>query len=228
MAILNRNIFKEFTSDLTEVNINCKTERAAIDLLNFLGENGFKWAVTGNDFKVSNSTYWDTYKGKTFYNVNRLNKRVSWGLIDDFEKTYYEWKLMKKLTKEDLNWDTFKSEKIAVHCKTQQEVAEFLCWINQIKEIEINNLLEACYLGWKDYKERVCFEFISYREELGYSSCGFYKSNGFEVIEWINPKNIFEISGTINTDLSLRDFYEKFIDFIESQNSSFGGTISEK
>ena len=228
MAILNRNIFKEFTSDLTEVNINCKTERAAMDLLNFLGENGFKWAVTGNDFKVSNSTYWDTYKEKTFYNVNRLNKRVSWGLMDDFEKTYYEWKLMKKLTKEDLNWDTFKSEKIAVHCKTQQEVAEFLCWINQIKEIEINNLLETCYLGWKDYKERVCFEFISYREELGYSSCGFYKSNGFAVIEWINPKNIFEISGTINTDLSLRDFYEKFIDFIESQNSSFGGTISEK
>lgn len=40
MAILNRNIFKEFTSDLTEVNINCKTERAAMDLLNFLGENG--------------------------------------------------------------------------------------------------------------------------------------------------------------------------------------------
>lgn len=102
MAILNRNIFKEFTSDLTEVNINCKTERAAMDLLNFLGENGFKWAVTGNDFKVSNSTYWDTYKGKTFYNVNRLNKRVSWGLVDDFEKTYYEWRPDKTITKENL------------------------------------------------------------------------------------------------------------------------------
>ena len=65
MAILNRNIFKEFTSDLTEVNINCKTERAAMDLLNFLGENGFKWAVTGHDFNVSNSNYWDNAAGKT-------------------------------------------------------------------------------------------------------------------------------------------------------------------
>ena len=227
MAILNRNIFKEFTSDLTEVNINCKTERAAMDLLNFLGENGFKWAVTGSDFETLNNTYWNAYKGKTFYNVNRLNKRVSWGLMDDFEKTYYEWKPDKTITRENLTWDIFASENIAIHCKTQQEVAEFLCWINQNKEIEINNLLEACYLGWKDYKERICFEFISYREELGYSSCGFFKSNEFEVIEWSVSKNIFEISGTINTDLSLRDFYEKFIDFIESQNSSFGGNIND-
>ena len=224
MAILNRNIFKEFTSDLTEVNINCKTERAAKDLLNFLGGNGFKWAVSGG---ILNGTYWNTYKEKTFYNINKIYKTVSWGLTDDFKETYYEWKLMKKLTKEDLNWDMFKSEKIAVHCKTQQEVAEFLCWINQNKEIEINNLLEACYLGWKDYEERVCFEFISHREELGFSSCGFFKSNGFEVIEWSVSKNILEISGTINTDLSLRDFYEKFIDFMESQNSSFGGSIND-
>lgn len=227
MAILNRNTFKEFTSDLTEVNISCKTERAAMDLLNFLGENGFKWAISGDSLKLLNGTHWNAYKEKTFYNINKMHKTVIWGLIDDFEKTYYEWKLMKRLTKEDLNWDTFKSGKIAVHCKTQQEVAEFLCWINQNKKIEINNLLEACYLGWKNYKERVCFEFISYKEELGFVSCGFYKSNGFKLIEWNTPKNMLEISGTINTDLSLRDFYEKFIDFIESQNSSFGGNIND-
>lgn len=228
MAILNRNIFKEFTSDLTEVNINCKTERAAMDLLNFLGENGFKWAVTGNDFKVSNSTYWDTYKGKTFYNVNRLNKRVSWGLIDDFEKTYYEWRPDKTITRENLTWDIFVSESIAIHCKTQSEIEEFLAWVLKVRDQKTEKLIGSCYFGWRDYNDRVCFEYVKEEQNIAYSSKGFYQSEGFTIVEWINPKNIFEISGTINTDLSLRDFYEKFIDFIESQNSSFGGTISEK
>lgn len=226
MEILNRNIFRNVTEGLDEVCINCKTERAAKDLLNYLAEKNFKWKNDWN-LKSLGKTYWNKYEEKTFYRVSFSDRVLTWGLMDRFEETYYEWKPIGNLTKEDLNWDTFKSEKIAVHCKTQQEVAEFLCWINQNKEIEINNLLEACYLGWKDYKERICFEFISHREELGYSSCGFFKSNEFEVIEWSVSKNIFEISGTINTDLSLKDFYEKFIDFIESQNSSFGGNIND-
>jgi hypothetical protein len=227
MAILNRNIFKEFTGDLTEVNINCKTEREAMDLLNFLGENGFKWAVTGNDFETLNNTYWNTYKGKTFYNVNRLNKRVSWGLMDDFEKTYYEWRPDKAITRKNLTWDIFVSESVAIHCKTQSEIEEFLAWVLKVRDQKTGKLISSCYFGWRDYNDKVCFEYIKERQNIEYSSKGFYQSEGFTIVEWINPKNMLEISGTINTDLSLRDFYEKFIDFIESQDSSFGGSIND-
>lgn len=122
----------------------------------------------------------------------------------------------------------FVSESIAIHCKTQSEIEEFLAWVLKVRDQKTEKLISSCHFGWRDYADRVCFEYINDGQNIEYSSKGFYQSEGFTIIEWTNPKNMFEISGTINTDLSLRDFYEKFINFIESQNSSFGGTISEK
>lgn len=83
------------------------------------------------------------------------------------------------------NWDEFKNEenKIAVHCKTEEEAKDFC---ERMHEQGMKWCSGESYLKETNYKfceEEICYikgEFSPYQ---------YYKSNGYEILEWSDYMN---------------------------------------
>lgn len=76
------------------------------------------------------------------------------------------------------NWDEFKNNKIAVHCKTEEEAKDFC---ERMHEQGMKWCSGESYLKETNYEfceEEICYikgEFSPYQ---------YYKSNGYEILEW--------------------------------------------
>lgn len=83
------------------------------------------------------------------------------------------------------NWDEFKDKdnKIAVHCKTEEEAKDFC---ERMHEQGMKWCSGESYLKETNYKfceEEICYikgEFSPYQ---------YYKSNGYEILEWSDYMN---------------------------------------
>ena len=58
---------EKITEILREYVIHCDTEKKAMELLRMLHSYGYVWS-SGNS--ILSSSYWCTYKGKTYYNAD--------------------------------------------------------------------------------------------------------------------------------------------------------------
>lgn len=79
------------------------------------------------------------------------------------------------------NWNEFKNKynKIAVHCKTEEEAIDFC---KQRHERGMKWCTGKSYMektNYKEYEERTC-----YTGDGMYSSHGYYKSEGYKILEW--------------------------------------------
>lgn len=79
------------------------------------------------------------------------------------------------------NWDEFKNKdnKIAVHCKTEEEAIDFC---KRMHEHEMKWCTGKSYMektNYKEYEERTC-----YTGEGMFSSYRYYNSEGYEILEW--------------------------------------------
>lgn len=94
----------------------------------------------------------------------------------------------------NFDWNRFKEEKIAVHCKTEREANDFcekadkqnIKWGFLRKVFEKNNL-------WNNFKENTCY---NYNRDLGFNYDGlsycdidYYKKRNYKIIEWSDYMN---------------------------------------
>lgn len=79
------------------------------------------------------------------------------------------------------NWDEFKNKdnKIAVHCKTEEEAKDFCKQMHEhgMKWRDGNSYLELTEYG-KNLDE------TCYSGAGGFACCDFYESEGYEILEW--------------------------------------------
>lgn len=84
------------------------------------------------------------------------------------------------------DWEVFRSEKVAVNCKTKEAARDFL------KEADKHGFRwsknsEASYGArlWKTYGDRTCYS-VDYADNayLGYCHPEYYQHRGMEIIEW--------------------------------------------
>lgn len=232
MKIWNRN-----TIDLEEfrkpkVVIHCDTEEKANDLLDYLNEEGVKWnsgkklmeynsyinykEFTCYNYEFGCLSYSDIYFYKTLgYEI------IEWEIVDNNSEV----ESMKcNIQKNNITWDAFMIEDIVIHCKTEKETEELLCWILQNKKEMLQSPISSFADGWYSYKGDVCFEFDLEDSMICYGDKKFYNNQHYKILEW-SGKNLYEINGTIETDMDIDELNDKFIDFIESINGEFAGGI---
>ena len=77
--------------------------------------------------------------------------------------------------KKEFDWDKFKTEKIAVHCKTLEEAKKF-CDIMKNHKIKYSNTY------WETYKENICYDCEN--ECFFYCSITWYKGHGYTILEF--------------------------------------------
>lgn len=224
MKIWNRNTIdlKEYLEK--DIAIHCDTEEKSDDLLECLDEKGIKWA---SGSRLTEKNYYCCYEELTCYNYHKFGE-ISCSDTKMYESNRYdivEWEIVdKKQQKNNISWDKFVNENIAIHCKSEKETEELLCWILQNKkEMSVSPII-AFANGWKEYRGDICFEFGSNNNAIYYADKKFYNSQHCEVVEW-NNKNIYTINGTIEVDIDIDTLNDKFIEFIESINGEFGGGI---
>ena len=79
------------------------------------------------------------------------------------------------------NWDEFKNKenKIAVHCKTEEEAVDFCRQMHErgMKWRGGNSYLE--YTKYGRYLSKTC-----YTGDGGFASCVFYENEGYKILEW--------------------------------------------
>ena len=90
---------------------------------------------------------------------------------------------MKKV----FDWDKFITEKITVHCKTEEEAYAFHRMFFD-KRIRRNNI-ESTY--WNNYKESTCYD-IKDDVFWNYGSKKWYENNGYTVLEFSDYFDIDE------------------------------------
>lgn len=82
------------------------------------------------------------------------------------------------------DWNEFKSDKVAVHCKTEKEAKDFIKiaydnWVEwNVSDRDITNF---CY-----YRNETCY---AYYGSIEYSSIEFYYNNDYKIIEWSDYMN---------------------------------------
>lgn len=78
----------------------------------------------------------------------------------------------------EFDWKKFKNEKIAVHCKTEEEAKDFC---RKMHERGMRWRDGECHLNtfWDDYKEKTCYTSCG-----GYTSYNFYEKNNYTILEW--------------------------------------------
>ena len=81
----------------------------------------------------------------------------------------------------EFNWEEFKDKnnKIAVHCKTEEEAKDFC---NQMYEHGMKWKDSDSYLGityWDRYRDKTC-----YNNHGGYNSYGYYEKEKYKILEW--------------------------------------------
>lgn len=227
MRTWNRNTIdlKEFRE--SNIAIHCDTEEKADDLLKYLNEQEIIWC-SGEELKYNN---YFCYKELTCYKLNHTG--LSYSDIDWWKSNYYdiiEWKIIDEnqqyhnIRKNNITWDAFMIEDIVIHCKTEKETEELLCWILQNKKEMLRSPISSFADGWYSYKGDVCFEFDLEDSMICYGDKKFYNNQHYKILEW-SGKNLYEINGTIETDMDIDELNDKFIDFIESINCEFAGGI---
>lgn len=89
--------------------------------------------------------------------------------------------------KKEFDWDKFRTENIAVHCKTQREADEFFKKMNLkgTPDTERNN---NC---WNDHKKDTCFD-LDKNDYWTFSDKEWYKYNGYTVLEFSDYFDIDE------------------------------------
>lgn len=84
------------------------------------------------------------------------------------------------------NWDEFKDEdnKIAVHCKTEEEAKDFCKRMHEhgMKWRDGDSYLEHTEYG--RYLSKTC-----YTGDGGFASCVFHESEGYKILEWSDYMN---------------------------------------
>lgn len=226
MKIWNRNTIdlKEYLEK--DIVIHCDTEEKSDDLLECLDEKGIKWA---SGSRLTEKNYYCCYEELTCYNYHKFGE-ISCSDTKMYESNGYdivEWEIVdKKQQKNNISWDKFVNENIAIHCKSEKETEELLCWILQNKKEMLISPIIVFANGWKEYKGDVCFNFSSKASasRIYYADKEFYIEQHYEVVEW-NNKKIYTINGTIEVDIDIDTLNDKFIEFIESINGEFGGGI---
>lgn len=81
----------------------------------------------------------------------------------------------------EFNWEEFKDKnnKIAVHCKTEEEAKDFC---NQMHEHGMKWTDGDSYLGvtyWERYRDKTC-----YNNRGGYTPYGYYEKEKYKILEW--------------------------------------------
>ena len=82
--------------------------------------------------------------------------------------------------KKEFDLEKFKEENIAVHCKTQEELDDFVKKCNS-SNMGFWGIDSDCINYFMDYKDMTC---ISCRYRLSYGNWDFYKKEGYTILEW--------------------------------------------
>ena len=110
--------------------------------------------------------------------------------------------------RKEFDWDKFKNDKIAVHCKTEDEAVDFL------KECEKADIKWCSYdkniskkTQWFYYKEDTCYRFWNtphrdINNGLMVSPLEYYKSVNYKIIEWSDYMNNKEFSKSSLVELN--------------------------
>lgn len=79
------------------------------------------------------------------------------------------------------NWDEFKNKynKIAVHCKTEEEAVDFCKQMHEHGMKWDGGYSYLCYTNYRIYTERTC-----YIAEGKYCYENYYKKSGYTILEW--------------------------------------------
>lgn len=97
----------------------------------------------------------------------------------------------------EFNWEEFKaSDKIAVHCKTEEEAIDFCKQMHEhgMKWRNGESYLEVQY--WAAYKKE-----IWYSNNGQYATTKYYKNRGYTILEWSNYTNE-EKENSMNLELN--------------------------
>lgn len=79
------------------------------------------------------------------------------------------------------NWDEFKNKenRIAVHCKTEEEAVDFCKQMHEHGMKWDGGYSYLCYTNYRIYTERTC-----YTAEGKYCDENYYKKSGYTILEW--------------------------------------------
>lgn len=233
MRIINENTFDIKKFKESKLGVNCKTREDAVMFLEMLNNDyDINWD-TNRNFSVKNKdgeyyTYWDDMFEETVYRWHKDqiltydNVKYVEGLkIEIVEFQSLNNSEVEEMLNTKINWKDFINGEFAIHCKRESEVNELLqCIYKFDEENEIKNSpLVTLSEGWLKWQTNVCY----------YIDCGYIsycdKSNCDDIVlEW-SGKNLYEINGTIETDMDIDELNDKFIEFIESINGEFAGGI---
>lgn len=232
MRIINENTFDIKKFKESKLGVNCKTREDAVMFLEMLNNDyDINWD-TNRNFSVKNKdgeyyTYWDDMFEETVYRWHKDqiltydNVKYVEGLkIEIVEFQSLNNSEVEEMLNTKINWKDFINGEFVIHCKSESEINELLQWIYKNAEDEIKNSpLVTLSEGWLKWQTNVCY----------YIDCGYIsycdKSNCDDIVlEW-SGKNLYEINGTIETDMDIDELNDKFIEFIESINGEFGGGI---
>lgn len=245
MRIINENTFDINKFRESKLAVNCKTKEDAMMFLEMLNADfDINWD-TNRKFSVKNKegkfdTYWKLSFDKTVYRWHKSQMLLvdSIKYIEGLELEIVEFKSLNNkkhnnnevgnmkcnIQKNNITWDAFMIEDIVIHCKTEKETEELLCWILQNKKEMLQSPISSFADGWYSYKGDVCFEFDLEDSMICYGDKKFYNNQHYKILEW-SGKNLYEINGTIETDMDIDELNNKFIDFIESINGEFAGGV---
>ena len=232
MRIINENTFDIKKFKESKLGVNCKTREDAVMFLEMLNADfDINWD-TNRNFSVKNKdgeyyTYWDDMFEETVYRWHKDqiltydNVKYVEGLkIEIVEFQSLNNSEVEEMLNTKINWKDFINGEFVIHCKSESEINELLQWIYKNAEDEIKNSpLVTLSEGWLKWQTNVCY----------YIDCGYIsycdKSNCDDIVlEW-SGKNLYEINGTIETDMDIDELNDKFIEFIESINGEFAGGI---
>lgn len=235
MKIINENSFDINAFRESKLAVNCKTKEDATIFLEMLNNNyDINWGINRtSSYKNKDGkyyTYWNYLFEQTVYRWHEdqilIYDNVKY--VEGLKIELVEFKSLNNkeynIRKNNITWDAFMIEDIVIHCKTEKETEELLYWILQNKKEMLQSPISSFADGWYSYKSDVCFEFDLEDNMICYGNKKFYNSKSYKILEW-SGKKLYEINGTIETDMNIDELNDKFIEFIESINGEFAGGI---
>ncbi len=230
MKTWNRNTIDLEKYENKSIVIHCDTEEKANDLLKYLDEQGIKWR---GGLKLAENNYYGIYKEFTCYNYEEFGclsfSPTDWYI--DAKYNIVEWEIVDEnqqgnnILNIKINWEDFINGEFVIHCKTDSQVNELSQWIYSNKDEEFTKEPLLCLAeGWNRYHNEVCYNYNLSEKKINFGTENTYLYKNYEAIEW-DGKNLYEINGTIETDMDIDELNDKFIDFIESINGEFAGGI---
>ena len=94
--------------------------------------------------------------------------------------------------KKEFDWNKFKTEKIAVHCKTQKEANRFFY------EMSLQGILHTREHDnyWDEYGECTCYTtkltyYLFNNTIWNYADKGWYEKNDYEILEFSDYFDVF-------------------------------------